>query len=717
MGRSGEQNGQGPVASHGEDAEAGLDDGFDFDDELDFEDDSDFERLLQEVASADLPTRFRKIIPGERLGGVDGRRFEIIESLGEGAMGQVFRAHDEELQRVVALKFLFPREELAGMGLREARAIARLDHENIIRIFDVSEWSGGPGEPTVPFLVMECLGGESLLDLVRREQRLTLARTLEIMRGVAAGLAHAHEHQIIHRDLKPSNVFITKQGTVKLLDFGLAWLAPAPGLAAEQPELPTAGTPPYMAPEQWRGEKVDARTDIWAAGVMLFELLTGELPYPHFMPGELRAQVLSPEPVPSPRESNPELPWELESLLSVLLEKDPDKRLMSAEELREELRELEEHLKPGRGPPRSMAPQRRQVTLLYCRVTGFSALAEELDPEDFGELEAAFHRAASEGIQSHGGFITLCMGDEVLACFGYPVAKEGDAVCAVRAGLELPPAVLAVLRARLPPGTSAELAVQVGIDTDQVVLDDILPELRGHTPTIQGEAPRIASWLARQAGPDAVVVGASTHSLVRRAFDTQPLGARAFDGRRTFEVHRVLGRSRTAGTRLPLGELSPLVGREQELGRLLDAWKRAREGQGSYVLLCGEAGIGKSRLIQELRERVLPEKPLLLRLQCWHQFSASALHPVIETLQRMWVSPERSPQENLHAVERHLEKRGLTPMQVRLLASLVSLPVREDSPHLRFAPQRQKDETLAALATLLMEDAGERPVLVVVEDL
>ncbi|MFY0527595.1 protein kinase domain-containing protein [Archangium gephyra] len=730
MGRSGEQNGQGPMAPHGEDAEAGLDggpgfdDGFDFDgglgfddDGLDFEDDSAFERLLQEVASADLPTRFRKIMPGERLGGADGRRFEILESLGEGAMGQVFRAQDEELQRVVALKFLFPREELAGMGLREARAIARLDHENIVRIFDVSEWSGGPGEPTVPFLVMECLGGESLADLVRRERRLPLARTLEIMRGVAAGLAHAHEHQIIHRDLKPTNVFITKQGTVKLLDFGLAWLAPAPGLAAEQPELPTAGTPPYMAPEQWRGENLDARADLWAAGVLLFELLTGELPYPHLMPGELRAQVLSPEPVPSPRERNPELPWELESLLSVLLEKDPDKRLMSAEELREELRELEEHLKPGRGPQRSMAPQRRQVTLLYCRVAGLSALAEELDPEDFGELEAAFHRAASEGIQSHGGFITLCMGDEVLACFGYPVAKEGDAECAVRAGLELPPAVLAVLQPWLPPGTSAELAVQVGIDTDQVVLDDILPELRGHTPTIQGEAPRIASWLARQAGPGEVVVGASTHSLVRRAFDTQALGARAFDGRRTFEVHRVVGRSRTAGTRLPTGELSPLVGREQELGQLLDAWKRAREGQGSYVLLCGEAGIGKSRLIQELRERVLPEKPMLLRLQCWHQFSTSALHPVIETLQRMWLSPERSPQENLRLVERHLEKRGLTPMQVRLLASLVALPVREDSPHLRFTPQRQKDETLAALATLLMEDAGERPVLVVVEDL
>ncbi|PTL76701.1 protein kinase [Vitiosangium sp. GDMCC 1.1324] len=712
MGRTGDHDGQGPVEPHQEDAEDRLD--------AEFGAESDFgDSFLMEVAGADVRPTFRRLLPGERLGGSDGRRFEIIEGLGEGAMGQVFRAQDEELQRVVALKFLFPREELAGMGLREARAIARLDHENIVRIFDVSEWSGGPGEPTVPFLVMECLQGESLADVLKRERRLSLRRTLLIMGDVAAGLAHAHEHHIVHRDLKPSNVFITRQGTVKLLDFGLAWVASSG--AASVPHLPTAGTPPYMAPEQWLGGNVDERTDIWAAGVLLYELLTGVLPYPNLLLEELRVKVLSSEPVPSPRVLVPELPWELESLLSVALAKDPEQRLLSAEELCEELRELEERFRPGRSAQRLVSPQRRQVTVVYCRVEGLTSLAEEMDPEDFGELEAAFHRSASEAIQHHGGFITLCMGDEVLACFGYPVAKEGDSESAVLAGLDLPGAVRAALRGRLPPGEHPALAVQVGIDTDMVVLDDILPELRGRTPTIQGEAPRIATWLARQAGRDEVVLGPSTYSLVQRAFDTESLGTRAVDGRRSLEVHRVL-RSRAAVIRFERtlagdGKLSPLVGREREMRVLLDAWTRAREGQGSYVLLTGEAGIGKSRLIQELSERVLPEKPYRLLLQCWNQFSTSALHPVIEMLQRLWVSPDRSPQENLAALERHLEKRGVTPVQVRLLASLVSLPVAEDSPHLRLAPQRQREETLAALATLLTHNATERPVLVVVEDL
>ncbi|WP_187344910.1 protein kinase domain-containing protein [Cystobacter ferrugineus] len=661
---------------------------------------------------------FRRLVPGERLGGLDGRRFEILQSLGEGAMGQVFRARDEELQRVVALKLLFPREELAGMALREARAIAQLDHENIVRIFDISEWTEGPGRPPVPVLVMECLEGESLAAVLRRENRLVPRRALDIMRGVTAGLAHAHQHHIVHRDLKPSNVFITRQGTVKLLDFGLAWLTGGPSAL---PHLPTAGTPAYMAPEQWRGQTVDERTDLWAAGIMLYELLTGELPYPSMNLEELRAQVLSPEPVPPLRARHPELRGELESLLSMVLAKEPSQRLLSAEELSEELRELGEQLLPGRKAPLSVAPQRRQVTLVSCRMEGLSALAEEMELEDFSDLEATFHQCASKVMQRHGGFVHLCMGDEALACFGYPVAREGDSERAVLAGLALPAAVREVLQEKVPPGSHTGLSARVGIYTDMVVLDDILPELRGRTPTIQGEAPRVVGWLARQAGPDEVVIGPNTHHLVRRAFDTEPLGSRTFDGRRELAVHRVL-RSREAIIRFERaikggGTLTPLVGRERELGRLLDAWRRAREQQGSCLLLSGEAGIGKSRLIQELIERVSPERPMLLRLQCWSQYSTSALHPVIEVLQRNWLRPERSRQENLRVVETQFQQRGLSPLQVRLLAALMSLPVAEDSPHLRLTPQRRKEETLAALASLLMWNAGEQPVLMVVEDL
>lgn len=200
---------------------------------------SDFEDSLLRGLRRDEPLPLLPI-PGERLGGPDGRRYHVLEWMGGGGMGQVFRATDEALHREVALKFLLPRAGFAQEALREARAVARLDHENIVRIFDVSEWVGIPDEPGVPFLVMECLEGESLSALLKRG-RLEVERALEVLDGIAAGLTHAHERGIVHRDLKPGNVFLTRQGTVKLLDFGLSHLMA--GNATSGPHQPSAGTP------------------------------------------------------------------------------------------------------------------------------------------------------------------------------------------------------------------------------------------------------------------------------------------------------------------------------------------------------------------------------------------------------------------------------------------------------------------------------------------
>lgn len=685
------------------------------------EDASDFgDSLLREVAHivARPPAARHAPARGTRLGGRDGQRFEILQELGAGGMGWVMRARDARLQRVVALKFLFPREELVDVALREARLIARLDHENIVRVFDVQEWRPSE-EQRIPFLVMECLEGESLSELMRRE-RLGLRRALELMSTIAAGLTHAHEHHIIHRDLKPSNVLLTRRGTVKLIDFGLAHLTQAS--TASTPLLPVAGTPPYMAPEQWRGEALDERTDIWGAGVMLYEMLTGELPFPDVSLKELRERILSPEPMPLLREHHPELPWALESLVAVALAKAPAKRLISAAELQEELRELEEHLRPGPRPSITLAPERRQVTLVACQLEGLGGLSRELDPEDFGELEATFQRAFTKVIQQHGGFVTLAMGSEAQACFGYPVAHEQDSEFAVRAGLLLPSTIQDALQPRLfAQPQKSTLGVKVGIHTDRVVLDSGAREAQGGATRIQGEAPRLTARLAEESAPGEVLLSHETHVLVQRAFDTQPLGTRALDGSRQVEVYRVVG-ARPRASRfermLNQGErLSRLVGRERELGELLTLWSGARKGQGGFVLLQGEAGIGKSRLVLELCERVAPEQAARLKLQCWSHFATSVFHPIIDMVQRSWLSPERTPQENLRVLEAWLARWDLKPVQTPLLASLLSLPVPETSPHLRLTPERQMEETLEALGTLLLRKAAIQPVLLVVEDL
>jgi serine/threonine protein kinase len=246
--------------------------------ETKYESNESFLRTVLQVEPSSWPP-----IPGESLGGPDGQRFEILALMGRGGMGQVFRARDEVLHREVALKFLLPRPGQEEETLREARAVARLDHENIVRIFDVSEWHHAPGAPGIPFLVMECLEGESLSSLLKRGA-LDVERALGILDSITEGLAHAHERHLVHRDLKPDNVFLTRQGVVKLLDFGLSHLSVEPGHSELQP---TGGTPAYMAPEQWRGEPQDVRTDIWAVGVMLYEMLTGTLPFEAATLGEL----------------------------------------------------------------------------------------------------------------------------------------------------------------------------------------------------------------------------------------------------------------------------------------------------------------------------------------------------------------------------------------------------------------------------------------------
>jgi serine/threonine protein kinase/tetratricopeptide (TPR) repeat protein len=686
-----------------------------FDDTLESDD-----SFLREVLGDGPPPRLPA--PGDWLGGQEGHRFEILEWLGEGGMGVVFRAHDEKLQREVALKFLLAFRGLEEGVLREARAIARLNHENIIHLFDVSEWCSSPEEPRIPFLVMEYLSGESLATLLRREGYLGVPRALEILEGIATGLAHAHEHHVIHRDLKPSNVFLTEQGVVKLLDFGLSHLPGA--TSSRRLHLLTAGTPAYMAPEQWRNGPQDARTDLWAAGMVLYEMLTGTVPVPVKRLVELRDRVMSAEPMPPVRARNPAVPSELETLVATLLSKDPAHRLSSAHELCDEVRELKRRLTPAPDALRSCSPERRQVTLVSCQLLGLSGLPEPLGGEDMGELDLAFHRECEELIEHHGGSTTLYMPGEVLGCFGCPQVREDDADRAVHAGLQLAREVPVALQRRLPHLPLSGLGVRVGLFTDLLSLCARPTDSWGGRITLQGEAPKVVSWLARQAGPGEVVLGDESWKLVRGAFATEELGPRVFEGMggpRSLDVRKVRyereAHSRFERT-LAVGGLSRMVGRQHELQLLLEDWERARRGRGAFVLLSGEAGIGKSRLFQELGERVATEPVHLLRFQCWSQFSTTTRHPATALIQHLLqLSPKDPPREQLRRIEEHLGRLGLSETHVHLIALLLSLPVPGSAAVHRLSLEWRQEKIIEVMMALVLELARERPVLAIVEDL
>lgn len=656
--------------------------------------------------------------PGTRLGGKDGRRFEILGRLGRGGMGLVVRARDEVLQRVVALKFISPGRELTRETLdrllqEEARLVAQLDHENIVRIFDVSEWKG------TPFIIMECLSGQPLDDLLRRGP-LELQRSLAILSGVTAGLAHAHSRGIIHRDLKPSNVFILPDGKVKLLDFGLARLASSLGL-----DLVRAGTPAFMAPEQWRGQPQDMRTDTWAAGLLLYELLTGGLPHPSGDLKELRARVLSDEPIASVRTRRPELPKRVDRFLARALAKDPARRFQSALEMHERLRVLEWSLLPSsEAPPSRFIPHRRQVTLVCCR---FSGNLGSFDSEDLSELQAAFHQACSRVIERYGGWVAIRMGDEVLGCFGYPLAREDDVLNAVRASL-----ALTRLAEELPRAAQTELAVHVGVHTDLVVLDmSSSSGTKGLSPSIQGEAPRLATWLAEQAAPNTASLSDSTWQAARGSFVTEALGQRTFYsslGAVAVDVHQLESErpEMTRFERARVRGLTPLVDRTHELHQLLVRWARARRGHGVMLLLRGEAGIGKSRLVQELCAHALQEGALCVSSQCWPQFSRSAFHPVLGwVVQLLGLDPDAPAEARWTRLEEELRAFGIpAPEGLQLLGQLLDLPAREGLPPLLLSPEQQREHTLETLVTLLLRLPARLPgtgrtggLLLILEDL
>ena len=373
---------------------------------------------------------------------------------------------------------------------------------------------------------------------------------------------------------------------------------------------------------------------------------------------------------------------------------------------------------PASEPSLRSEAERRQLTVMFCDLVGSTELSGRLDPEDLRDVMRRYQDAVSGVVARYEGHVAKFLGDGVLAYFGWPQAHEDQAERSVRAGLD---ATAAVKGVKLDGQES--LRARVGIATGQVVVGDLVGDATSDLEAVTGETPNLAARLQGIAEPGQVVIGASTLLLIGDTFDFKDLGTHELKGfAEPVAAWQVTGES-AAESRFEAahpGALTQLVGREHELGLLRRAWEQSQAGIGQVVLICGEPGIGKSRLVDALATQLRAEGCTRIPLGCSPYHTNSAFYPLIAHLERhlRW-QREDSAEVKLAKLEEAFQGFSLALDEViPLFAALLSLPLAEDRyPPLNLTPQQQKQQTLDAVVAWTLEEAERRPVLQVWEDL
>jgi predicted ATPase/class 3 adenylate cyclase len=376
---------------------------------------------------------------------------------------------------------------------------------------------------------------------------------------------------------------------------------------------------------------------------------------------------------------------------------------------------------PVHPDPQKAEAERRQLTVMFCDLVGSTELSQQLDPEILRVINREYQDSCKVAIERFGGYVARYMGDGVLAYFGYPKAHEDDSERAIRAGLQLVESI-SLLTFNAISAPVPTLSVRVGIATGPVVVGDLIGEGASQESAVVGETPNLAARLESIATTNSVVVSPTTRELAGGLFEYQDLGNQQLKGiSKDVNAWQVIDarQSESRFHAVRSTRISPLIGREEEFEIIQRRWQRSCDSRGEVVLLCGEAGIGKSRLTQAAIEITVNDSGKVIRFQSSPHYSNSALFPVIGNLQQYFgLGNEMTGTAKLERVEAQIQNDGLDiDNAVSLYASLLSIPADGRYPDSNATPQQLKDQTLTMLNAHILALAARQPVLIVFEDI